>query len=93
MPLPKPSCKIDWTYEGYRQVWLHDGTKASPDHLHALCRDLAWAIQDAETFPALQDAIERFAAGRNLRAEVFPGPSHADPARLYVTVGMRPKLT
>jgi hypothetical protein len=86
--LQEPSCKIDWRFEGYRQVWLYDATHASRDELAVVCHEFAEALVHSATVPELTAVIQQVAARRGLRAEVHPGPSHADPARLYVTVGL-----
>jgi len=88
-----PSCRIDWFREGYRQVWLYDGTKGSTEEFVDFCADVAAAIENADTLAALSDAIDEVAGRRSLVARTYPGPSHWDPLRLYVTVGVFAKET
>jgi hypothetical protein len=79
---------IEWRYEGYREVWLYDATGGSTDGFHKFCREVADAISDAETVDDLATTVERVAGLRNLVAQVHRGPSHSDPMRNTVRVGV-----
>lgn len=86
--MAEPSCKIEWFYEGYRAVWLYDGTGMSAEDFREVCIEVAHAIEGAETVPDLTAAIEQAVARHKLGANVHPGPSHLDPLQQHVTVGV-----
>ena len=74
-----PACKFDWTYDGYRQVWLYNGTGEPDERFHEMCYEIAPAIMDATSVDELSATIERVAAERGLIVRQYPGPSDGDP--------------
>jgi hypothetical protein len=88
MAEPKPSCKVDWPHAGYQQVWLYDRTNAPTQDLAAFYHEVANAISGVDTYPAMSEAIQQISKEHGLVACVYSGPSHADPGRLTVRVGL-----
>jgi hypothetical protein len=86
--MAEPNCKIDWFYEGYRQVWLYDGADLSPDVWRDYCVAVAKAISAAETVEAVSDALDQLSAEWDLVAQVHRGPSHSDPVANTLRVGV-----
>jgi hypothetical protein len=85
--MSEPNCTIEWFYDGYRSVWLYDGTKGSA-RFRDFCHALGLASGDAKSVEALTTAIERLAADTNLHVRVYPGPGHDDPLRNTFRVGV-----
>jgi hypothetical protein len=86
--MSEPNCRIDWFYEGYRQVWLYDGLDMTGEEWADLCAAVAEAIQDAHAIEALSAAIDATLQPRGVVAQLYPGPSHSDPLRNTVRVGL-----
>ncbi len=83
-----PNCTIEWPWESYREIWLYDGTKGSPDDWQAFCIEVGHASQDAHTVADLDAELDRLAEARGWVAQVHPGPSHSDPVRNTLRVGV-----
>jgi hypothetical protein len=88
MAEPKPSCKIGWPYAGYKQVWLYDRTNASAQDLGTFYGDVVKAISQIDGYAAMSNAIERISKDHGFVARVYQGPSHSDPGRSTVRVGL-----
>ena len=76
--MPRPSCTIDWWYEGYRQVWLYRSEDLPIDTFNAFCREVAEASQRVETVDTLTTAIKAVANACCLVVRTYPGPSRFD---------------
>ncbi len=85
--MSEPACRIEWFHDGYRAVWLYDGTN-DWDRFEGLCRAIGLASADEHTLAALTAAIEQAARDAKLHVRVYPGPSHADPLQTTVRVGV-----
>jgi hypothetical protein len=83
----EPSCTFEWFHDGYRSIWLYDGTKDDPRFNH-LCHAVGHASAEATSAEALTDVIERLAGDANLHVRVYPGPGHDDPLRDTFRVGV-----
>ena len=92
--MPEPTCTIEWTYEGYRAVWLYDGTNSTREEFAPLCVEVAKLTDSAETVEELTTAVESWASARGLHVRMYPGPSAHDPGRntFRVTLFKEPRV-